>query len=337
MLSPRAASKMLRTKAYYIIVSATPLRNPLKINRIVIISESREESIRFPGRLPAREQHLSHKITRQFWTAPVQFNNRHIPSPAPASCPARQTFIVTSALRTRYTSAVAKPQEEYPMKLLTTLLAAVVLLSPAFAQKPTFQGTHPRPKLAIVAPASKPVLLHTGKPITPDQKRQLMLTGTKSSAPRTPAGAMRVQNPVLSTANLLTPDQLYVNGAYIFAQGARVDQFDGILSFPPGPDGFLIFNLTVKANTAYTLLMKVSIDSVTLILPNTPSEITISTSSVSNQGSGVNAPQTFNAPMGENEFAYSFVANSAGNLPITIYSPNAFWSFESAEITSAAF
>jgi hypothetical protein len=136
---------------------------------------------------------------------------------------------------------------------------------------------------------------------------------------------------------MLTPDQLYVNGAYIFAQGARIDQFDGILSFPPGPDGFLIFNLTVKANTAYTLLMKVSIDGVTLVLPNTPSEITISTYSGLNPGTGLNAPQTFNAPMGENEFAYSFVSNSAGNLPITIYSPNAFWSFESCEITSAAF
>jgi hypothetical protein len=41
--------------------------------------------------------------------------------------------------------------------------------------------------------------------------------------------------------------------------------------------------------------------------------------------------------MGENEFAYSFVANSAGNLPITIYSPDLYWSFESAEITSTAF
>jgi hypothetical protein len=128
-----------------------------------------------------------------------------------------------------------------------------------------------------------------------------------------------------------------VNGAYIFAQGARIDQFDGILSFPPGPDGFMVLNVTVKANTAYTLLMKVSIDEVTLVLPNTPSELTISSNSSTNSGTGLNAPQTFNAAMGENDFAYSFVANSAGNLPITIYSPNAFWSFESCEITSAAF
>ena len=224
------------------------------------------------------------------------------------------------------------------MKMLAALLVAVTFFVPALAQKPAFQGIHPRPKLATVAPASKPVLLHTGKPITPDQKRQLMATVAKGTSTRPPMGSAKVSNSVLSSElNLLTPDQLYVNGAYIFAQGARIDQFDGILSFPPGPDGFMVLNVTVKANTAYTLLMKVSIDGVTLVLPNTPSEITISTYSGLNPGTGLNAPQTFNAPMGENEFAYSFVSNSAGNLPITIYSPNAFWSFESCEITSAAF
>ena len=232
------------------------------------------------------------------------------------------------------------------MKMLTALLLAVALVSPAFAQKlnpafaskTTFQGTHPRPKPVIVAPASKPVLLHTGRPITPDQKRQLMASVAKGASTRPPMGAAKVSNSVLSSElNMLTPDQLYVNGAYIFAQGARIDQFDGILSFPPGPDGFMVLNVTVKANTAYTLLMKMSIDEETLILPNTPSEITISTYSGLNPGTGLNAPQTFNAPKGENEFAYSFVANSAGNLPITIYSPNAYWSFESCEIKSTAF
>jgi hypothetical protein len=226
------------------------------------------------------------------------------------------------------------------MNKLAALLVAVMFFVPAFAQNPklTFQGTHPRPKPVTVAPASKPVLLHTGKPITPDQKRQLMATVTMGASTRPPMGTAKVSNSVLSAElNLLTPDQLYLNGVYILANGARVDQFDGILSFPPGPGSSMVLNVTVKANTAYTLLMKVSIDSVTLVLPNSPSEITISTYSGSNPGTGLNAPQTFNTPMGENEFAYSFVANSAGNLPITIYSPNAFWSFESAEITSTAF
>jgi hypothetical protein len=107
------------------------------------------------------------------------------------------------------------------MKKLAALLVAVALFSPAFAQKSTFQGTHPRPKAATVAPASKPVLLHTGKPITPDQKRQLMATVTKASAPRTPVGAAKVQNSILSAAaNVLTPDQLYMNGVYVDAFGA---------------------------------------------------------------------------------------------------------------------
>jgi len=224
------------------------------------------------------------------------------------------------------------------MNKLAALLVAVALISPAFAQKLTFQGTHPRPKLATVAPASKPVLLHTGRPITPDQKRQLMASVAKGASTRPPVGAAKVSNSVLSAElNLLTPDQLYVNGAYIDANGARVDQFDGILSFPPGPGGSMVLNVTVKANTAYTLLMRVSIDGVTLVSPNTPSGITISTYSGLKSVGGLNAPQTFNTPMGENEFAYSFVANSAGNLPITISSPDLFWSFESCEITSTAF
>jgi hypothetical protein len=129
-----------------------------------------------------------------------------------------------------------------------------------------------------------------------------------------------------------------LNGVYIDAWGARrIDQFDGILSFAPGPTSSLVLNITVKPNTAYTLLMKVTVDGVTLVSPNTPSGITISTYSGLKSVAGLNAPQTFNAAMGENEFAYSFVANSAGNLPITIYSPDLFWSFESCEITSTAF
>jgi hypothetical protein len=229
------------------------------------------------------------------------------------------------------------------MKKLAALLVAVALFSPAFAQKITFQGTHPKPKLATVAPASKPVLLHTGKPITPDQKRQLMISVTKGAAPRTLAGPAKVSNSVLSSElNLLTPDQLYVNGAYIDAYGARIDQYDGVLAFGPGGPTLanpssMVINVTVKPNTAYTLLIKMSIIGAFQLPPNTPGGITISTYSGAKSVGGLNAPQTFNAPQGENEFAYSFVANSAGNLPITISSPDLSWSFESCEITSSAF
>jgi hypothetical protein len=222
------------------------------------------------------------------------------------------------------------------MKKLAALLVAVALLSPAFAQKLTFQGTHPRPKAATVAPASKPVLLYTGKPITPDQKRQLMETVTKGSAPRTPAGAAKVQNLVLSTANVITPDQLFLNGVYVDAFGARVDQFDGILSFQPGAQSYLTFNVTVKPNTAYTLLMKVRIDGVTL-LPNAPGPLINILSGSELDFAQQHATQIFPPDQAENEFAYGVVSNRAGNLPVTIYSPNSYWSFLSCEITSAAF
>ena len=223
------------------------------------------------------------------------------------------------------------------MNKLFALLATVALVSPALSQKPAFQGTHPKPKIATVSPASKPVLLYTGKPITQDQKQQIMLNLTKASTPKMPAGAMKVQHPPLAASNLLTPDQLYINGAYIDTRGARIDQFDGVLSFSPGDLSFLTFNITVKPNTAYTLVIKVNIDGQIIVSPNTPRGLIISTSSIAHQGSGVNAPQTFNTSMGENEFAYSFVANSAGNLQVYINSNDSFWALESCEISSAAF
>jgi len=69
------------------------------------------------------------------------------------------------------------------MKMFTALLMAVALFSPAFSQKVTLSpGTHPRPKISIVAPATTPILLHTGKPITADEKKQLLTSAIKAYA-----------------------------------------------------------------------------------------------------------------------------------------------------------
>jgi hypothetical protein len=94
------------------------------------------------------------------------------------------------------------------MKKLLALLAAVALVSPAFTQKAAFQGTHPRPKPPIVAPAITPILLHTGKPITLDQKQQLMVSAIKSFA----VNRTVQKPPAPASASTITPNQMYKKG-----------------------------------------------------------------------------------------------------------------------------
>jgi len=218
------------------------------------------------------------------------------------------------------------------MKMIAALLVAVALASPAFAQKPAFQGTHPRPKLATVAPASKPVLLHTGKPITPDQKRQLVTTVVRSSAPKGSSGTTKVMDFTQSPTIVLTPDQMSQNGAYTMAYSPTVvNTMGGLFAFSPGSGSNLVFHVIVAKNTAYTLVIKVGVGSM-----QNP-QFTIYTGTDVNPGVVQNAPVTFNATTGDNEFAYAFTSNSVGEIPVAIYSPNSDWWFESCEITSTAF
>jgi hypothetical protein len=218
------------------------------------------------------------------------------------------------------------------MKMLTALLLAVALVSPAFAQKPAFQGTHPRPKPVIVAPASKPVLLHTGKPITSDQKRQLAMTVARASAPKGSAGTMKVMDFTQSAGTtVITPDQLSVNGAYAMAANPYlVNGANGLFDFGSGASSNLTIQVPVNSNTVYVLVFKVDLE----FLPNL--QMVVSTGSEMNPGAVQNV-ETFNGSGGKNEFAYAFTANSTGEIPVTIYSPNSHWSFWSCEISSTAF
>jgi hypothetical protein len=107
------------------------------------------------------------------------------------------------------------------MKMLTALLVTIALVSPAFAQQTAFQGTHPRPKPVIVAPASKPVLLHTGKPLTADQKKQLMTAMLKASLPKSSSGNTQTRNLTQSAGTtVLTAEQTFMNAAHAFDRSA---------------------------------------------------------------------------------------------------------------------
>ncbi len=227
------------------------------------------------------------------------------------------------------------------MKMLAALLVAVALVSPAFAQKLTFQGTHPRPKVAVVAPASKPVLLHTGKPITPDQKKQLMESAIKAFAVNRTVQKI----PAPASATTITPSQMYKKGvvdAIVYAPyfvgfgpdaGSNVGQAgitfyaENLLKDSPGLGSSLDLVVYVQPNTVYVLKIQVNVE----VAYSQQSQLSIAPEA------GATPPQTFPLSSGLNEFAYAFVSNSAGQINVVIRSPDAIWAFESCEITSAAF
>lgn len=213
------------------------------------------------------------------------------------------------------------------MKVLTALLLAVGLFSPALAQKPAFQGTHPRPKLVIVAPASKPVLLHTGKPISLDQKKQLATTVVRSSAPKGSAGTTKVMDFTQTAApTVLTAEQSFMNGAHMMLSSPNfVDEYTGTLDFMPGDANSLTIVVPVNKNTAYTLVMKVDIGSY-----KNP-QMTIF------PGGSLQNTETLTLSGGDNEFAYAFTSPGTGTIAVVFYSLNSEWMFESCEITSTAF
>ncbi len=220
------------------------------------------------------------------------------------------------------------------MKKLFALLAAIALVSHAVAQKSAFQGTHPRPKPPIVAPAITPILLHTGKPITVNDKKQLLASEIKAYSAKTPAKNWKVSTAAASTAPvLLTPDNMNVNGvAYGVAQlPLNINYADGVISFLPksafayqGTVSSLYFGITVQANTAYMIIPKVFFTSEDVQYPQF---------TLLGAFGGPPPAQTFTGNMGSNEFAYAFVSSTSGDVAVEMLSPNSSWQFLSCEIT----
>src|SRR5271157_165989 len=79
------------------------------------------------------------------------------------------------------------------MKNLAALLVTVALVSPAISQNApvhlntALQETQKRHPGPYATPAFKPILLHTGKPITPNDKAQLVASALKMYAATMPA------------------------------------------------------------------------------------------------------------------------------------------------------
>ncbi|MGD0294886.1 MAG: hypothetical protein ABSB30_13630 [Terracidiphilus sp.] len=217
------------------------------------------------------------------------------------------------------------------MKKLSALLLSVALFSPAFAQQSAFQGMHPKPPANLVTPATKPILLHTGKSITPEQVQQLL----ESSIQEYAAGKSTFKkftvssNPtgsVVFNLNMMKKDGV---GYAVLNNPISADFSTGDLFFGPGAANNLTFVVDVQPNTAYVLVMKLWIaDPDPKSLSPSNAQLTFSPA-----WSNTNA-QTIDVIPGGNEIAYSFVTGAKGSESITISSPSSNWVFASCKISS---
>ncbi|MGD0294887.1 MAG: hypothetical protein ABSB30_13635 [Terracidiphilus sp.] len=212
------------------------------------------------------------------------------------------------------------------MKQLAAVLVAVAFCVPAIAQNTTPQESHPLSNLHIVAPAAKPLLLHTGKPLTLSDKKQFLAAILKTS----PEGS-KTLSPSADTITL-TPGHISQGIAYLVMEYPKlVDIPNNEVLFSNVTASKLDFILNAQPNTAYLLAMQVNAQAAAFTIPH----FTVSTGS-SISGSHTNS-EIVAGSKGDNEFAYGVVSNSEGKIVVTIYSTDTLWSFLTCEITSSKF
>jgi hypothetical protein len=217
------------------------------------------------------------------------------------------------------------------MKNLTTLFVALALVTPAFAQNPALQEIQKNRKGTVVTPAVKPVLLHTGKPITQNDKIQLHASVVKAYSAKMPGMKIKMQPQETAaptaTSATISPSHMFQNGLAVTEANAPlyVNMDLNEFMFSPGETSYLDFIFTVQANMTYALTFKVSSFTQNpqfTIFPSLPSK------------GAATGSETFTGSYGNDEFAYAFVSNSAGIMYVTVYSPNVYWTFTSCEITA---
>jgi hypothetical protein len=216
------------------------------------------------------------------------------------------------------------------MKVLAALLVAVALITPAIAQNDVVKEMQNKQKNATVAPAIKPILLHTGKPITQHDKQQLLATVIKAYAAKAPGVKSKPNSQgatsSAATSAMITPLNMSKSGFVgTFANNVvylGYSDSGAALALGAGSTSDLSFKITVNPNTAYTL-----------------------TFNVYGQGEGAgNAtfkivdghyPEETLAGIknGSNEFAYAFVSGSYGSAVITVTSSQP-WEFTNCEIVA---
>ncbi len=224
------------------------------------------------------------------------------------------------------------------MKTLPALLVAVALVCPAFAQNNAAREIQKFRKAPTTTPAFKPILVHTGRPITQNDKMQLMSTTVRTYTAKMPGAKVRMNNQVaasyLNPSATITPLQLFKAG-FVDAQIVMpmfIDMGANIIEIQPsatGNESNMTFNINVNANTAYVLTFKVN---TTMQAPQFLINAAMSTAT-GPQSAGLGA-QTLAGTWGENEFAYSFIPSGSGLIELNLSSSNVYWKFESCEITA---
>ncbi len=221
------------------------------------------------------------------------------------------------------------------MKKFAVMSLAISLATTVLAQQPKFQGTHPLPKLPLVNSVTPPAVLHTGRPLTTDEKLQFLATAARTAAARKRTPAVK-SSPAAPTT--ITPDQMSIP-LVIWAEGYNIGEAnwgEGAIYFNSGPSSYLNFNLYVKPDTAYIVTMKVSTG-------GTPAPMSVFTSIWGPTGANAGVQSIPVSPVGDidayNDFAYSFTIgdNTSGIYQFGIFCPTAGWTFLSAEVTSVPY
>ncbi|MGA3262885.1 MAG: hypothetical protein ABSC47_02440 [Terracidiphilus sp.] len=218
------------------------------------------------------------------------------------------------------------------MKSFTALLVAVALVCPAFAQnvalqqKAALQEIQKRLKGPVVSPAFKPILLHTGKPITQNDKAQLVASAVKMYAATMPAQKPWQKSNIKATDTeptvtqaIITPSQMF-QGDLVIAEASMpifVSPGTNSLKFVPDETSALDIFFAAKPNMSYILTFKVNSQS-----PNPQFRV-----------GGNGSLEISNGSAGSNEFAIALVSNITGTIDVNLFSHNAYWNFESCEIT----
>jgi hypothetical protein len=249
------------------------------------------------------------------------------------------TQFLKKAPQPRYTPARQHFPSRSLMKKLALLFAVFALATTFAADKPNFLATHPRARVSSVTPTTQPALLHTGKLLAEEEKHQFLVSQANiAAAVRAATRPSRVKQSAQAATDdgkpqTITPGKMWVKDVIYtdLWEPEDVNPMDGLYLFDAGELHSITFVVTVKPNTAYLLAVKVRMTHGDPN-PNDPNpQLSIY---IPGWGPAAGHYQTVNGSYGVNEIAYSFTSSATGTFPVAIFSPNAQWSFISAELTS---
>jgi hypothetical protein len=218
------------------------------------------------------------------------------------------------------------------MKKIVVLLVAFAFAGLACAETPK-AVSHAKPRPPLVLPAEKPVLLHTGKPITAEDKKHVVEEVEKAHSAKntTKKTTSKTAAPQTTPApNTLTPTLMFINnvGDAVGYGIAEFDAYDGAALFNTGLSGSMQIYVDVNPNTIYTMVFKVYTYG-----PNQKFNVTPEPPKTYPEPTNANTQILTTTGPNDNEFVYSFISDSTGQSMIMLTSQTP-WEWNSVEISS---